>query len=109
MAKGYWIANVDVRDPEAYRAYISAAKQAFARYGGQFLVRAGAYKVVQGATKSRQVVIEFKDFATALACYESPEYRAARALRESISDGDHVIAEGYDGPQPSDTSEGYIP
>jgi len=109
MPKGYWIANVEVRDPEAYRAYIGAAKVAFAKYGGRFLVRAGKHTVVQGDSKSRQVVIEFKDFATAVACYESPEYRAAQALRDSISEGDHVIAEGYDGPQPGDASEGYIP
>ena len=105
MPKGYWIANVDVRDPEGYKAYIAAGAPAFAKYGGKFVVRAGKFLVVQGTTRSRQVVIEFKDFATALACYESPEYRTAKALREPISDGDHVIAEGYDGPQPGDTTK----
>ena len=29
MAKGYWIARVDVRDPERYRDYVAAAKPAF--------------------------------------------------------------------------------
>ena len=35
--------------------------------------------------------------AAALACYESPAYQAARAIRENASTGDLVIVEGYDG------------
>ncbi len=30
MPKGYWIARVDVHDPEAYGAYVSANAAAFA-------------------------------------------------------------------------------
>jgi uncharacterized protein (DUF1330 family) len=47
------------------------------------------------------VVIEFDSYATALACYESPEYAAAIALRTGASEGDVVVVEGYDGPQPA--------
>jgi uncharacterized protein (DUF1330 family) len=46
------------------------------------------------------VVIEFRDFATALACYRSPEYAKARALREGKATADTIVIEGYDGPQP---------
>jgi uncharacterized protein (DUF1330 family) len=47
-------------------------------------------------------VIEFPDYASALACYHSPEYQRAVALRVGNSAADIVVAEGYDGPQPSD-------
>ena len=47
------------------------------------------------------VVIAFKDYATALACYDSPEYQAAKSLRVNASVGDLVIIDGYDGPQPA--------
>jgi len=100
MAKGYWVAQVDIADPEGYKAYIAANAEAFAKYGARFLVRAGRHVAVEGSARSRQVVIEFKDFATARACYESAEYSRARALRSGISQGDLVIVEGYDGPQP---------
>ena len=100
MAKGYWIAHVDVADAEAYQAYRNANAVAFAKYGARFLVRAGRGEVKEGALRSRHVVIEFKDYATALACYQSEEYRRARALREPVSQGDLVVVEGYDGPQP---------
>jgi uncharacterized protein (DUF1330 family) len=100
LAKGYWIAHVDVADPQAYKAYVAANAEAFGKYGARFLVRAGSHEVAEGASRARQVVIEFADYETALACYRSPEYQAAKALRDSASVGDLVIAEGYDGAQP---------
>jgi uncharacterized protein (DUF1330 family) len=46
------------------------------------------------------VVIEFKDYETAIACYNSPEYVRLVELRSAHAQGDLVIIEGYDGPQP---------
>jgi len=100
MAKGYWIAHVDVTDPEAYQAYVRANAVAFAKFGGRFLVRGGSYKAVEGVARARQVVLEFKDYATALACYDSQEYQEAKELRTKASQSELVIVEGYDGPQP---------
>ena len=100
MAKGYWIARVDVTDPEAYQAYVRANAVAFAKFGGRFLVRSGPYKAAEGVARARQVVLEFKDYATALACYDSQEYQQAKELRAKASENELVIVEGYDGPQP---------
>src|SRR5665213_4097685 len=41
MAKGYWIARIDVEDGEAYESYVAAATPAYRKYGAQFLVRGG--------------------------------------------------------------------
>ena len=100
MAKGYWIAHVEVTDPEVYKKYLAANGVAFAKYGGRFLVRAGKHRVANGAAKSRQVVIEFPDYAAALACHDSEEYRRAVEFRDAASASDLVIVEGYDGLQP---------
>lgn len=100
MAKGYWIAHVDVTDPEAYKAYVAANAIAFAKFGARFLVRGGRGEMKKGALHSRHVVLEFKDYATALACYESEDYRKAALLRDAASTVDIVVVEGYDGPQP---------
>jgi len=97
MAKGYWVAHVDVHDTEAYEKYRQANAIPFEKYGARFLVRGGAGEVREGAMRARHVVIEFADYATAVACYDSPEYQAAKALRTPVSDGDTVIVEGYDG------------
>lgn len=102
MAKGYWIARVDVSDPDAYQKYVRANAEAFARYGARFVVRGGRFEVREGSARSRNVVIEFPDYQAALDCYDSPEYRRAIEFRQSASEGDLVIVEGYDGPQPGD-------
>ena len=100
MAKGYWIAHVDVSDPEGYKAYQTANAVAFAKYGARFLVRGGTSEQQEGRTRSRHVIIEFKDYATALACYHSPEYAAAKAIRMGKGEIDLLVVEGWDGPQP---------
>ena len=100
MAKGYWIVRVDVTDAEAYKGYVAANGAAFKKYGAHFIVRGGAYDSVEGAARKRNVVIEFKDIATARACYHSDEYRDAMALRRFAAEADVIIIEGYDGPQP---------
>jgi uncharacterized protein (DUF1330 family) len=67
MAKGYWVAHVDVTDAEGYKAYAAANAEAFRKYGAKFLVRGGTFEAVAGNSRSRNVVLEFKDYATALA------------------------------------------
>ena len=68
--------------------------------GAKFLVRAGRFENPEGKVRARNVVLEFPDYAAALACYHSPEYQRAIALRTPHSTGDVIIIEGYDGPQP---------
>jgi uncharacterized protein (DUF1330 family) len=102
MAKGYWVVAVDVSDPEAYKVYMQENAIAFRKYGARFLVRGGTAEVVEGQSRARRVVLEFKDYATALECYHSPEYAKAIALRRDVSVADLVVIEGYDGPQPTD-------
>jgi uncharacterized protein (DUF1330 family) len=104
MAKGYWIPHLDVSDPEGYKAYMAATPPAHHKYAGTALVRGGACEVVEGRARSRNVLREFPDYATALACYRSPEYQRAKPLRLPHSQCDFVIAEGYDGPQPPQSS-----
>ncbi len=100
MNKGYWIVRVDIRDTEEYKKYIAANAGPFKRYGARFLVRAGQYQTVEGASRSRNAVIEFPSYQAALDCWHSPEYQAALKIREPVSTADLVIIEGYDGPQP---------
>ncbi|MCC5984588.1 MAG: DUF1330 domain-containing protein [Rhodobacteraceae bacterium] len=96
MPRAYWVAHVDVRDPDAYERYRTANAAAFRKYGARFLVRGGAQDVREGASRARTVVLEFADLATARACYDSPEYQAAKALRDPVSDADLVIVEGWE-------------
>ena len=100
MAKGYWIASVDVTDPEGYKAYVAANAEAFRKFGAKFLTRGGKSEPLEGKLRSRIVVIEFPSYEAAVNCYRSPEYDKARKLREGKSNADLVAIEGYDGAQP---------
>jgi uncharacterized protein (DUF1330 family) len=101
MAKGYWIARVDVKDDAVYAKYRDANAIAFKKYGARFLIRGGKFENPEGSSRSRNVVIEFPSYQAALDCWNSPEYKHAISIRAPISEGDIVIIEGYDGPQPS--------
>jgi uncharacterized protein (DUF1330 family) len=100
MSKGYWVANVDISNLDEYKKYVAANAVPFHKYGARFLTRGGKSEMVEGKLRSRVIVIEFPSFEAALACYRSPEYAAAKKLRESASVADIVVLEGYDGPQP---------
>lgn len=99
--KGYWIGRVTVRNMEAYKAYAAANGEAFAKYGGRFLVRGGQFESVSGEPRPRNVVIEFPSYEAALQCWHSPEYQAAKAKQQGGADSDLIVIEGYDGPQPA--------
>ena len=100
MAKGYWIGRVDVHNDEGYKAYAAANPAIFKKFGGRYVVRGGKFEGVEGKCRSRNVVIEFADYETALACYRSPEYQANIKLRQPHSIAELLVVEGWDGPQP---------
>lgn len=94
MAKGYWIARVDVSDAERYKDYVSTAKPAFERFGANFLARGGALTELEGKARARNVVIEFPSVQHAIDCYNSPEYQAAAKIRQEVAQAEMVIVEG---------------
>jgi uncharacterized protein (DUF1330 family) len=102
MVKGYWIVSVDISDPESYKMYVAENRSAVCKYGARFVIRGGKSQVVEGHGRSRIVVIEFKDYATALGCYRSPKYTKAIEIRKGSAVADIIIAEGYHGAQPTD-------
>ncbi len=97
MTKAYWVAHVDVDDPDVYENYKRANAAPFAEYGAKFVVRGGDQEIREGQVRGRTVVIEFPSYEAAVACYESEGYQKAKALRDPVSQGDLVIVAGYDG------------
>ena len=82
MAKGYWVVSVDVSDPEGYKLYIAENAKAFSKYGARFLATGRKSEIVEGKGRARVIIIEFKDYATAIECYRSPEYAKAIDIRK---------------------------
>ncbi len=100
MPKGYWIAQVDVKNDEGYKPYAMANPAIFKKFGGRFVIRAGKSEAPEGKARARNIVIEFPDYEAARACYHSPEYQENIKRRLPHATADILIIEGYDGPQP---------
>ncbi|MEJ0011401.1 MAG: DUF1330 domain-containing protein [Bauldia sp.] len=94
MAKGYWVVRVDVSNADEYAKYAMGNPAIFAKFGGRFLARGGKHAVVEGTGRARNVLIEFPDFETALACFNSAEYKANMKLRAGHATADIVVVEG---------------
>ena len=93
--KAYVIVNVAISDPERYKDYIRAATPTVAAHGGRYVVRGGRAEKLEGdIAVNRIVVLEFPSHAQARGWYESPEYQAALAIRQSCSTATLILVEG---------------
>ncbi len=94
MPKGYVIGRAVVTNPSAWAEYAAKAGEAMKIYGGTPIVRGGKIEVAEGEGRARNVVVEFPDFESARRYTTSPEYAAARKLREGAGIIDIVVVEG---------------
>jgi uncharacterized protein (DUF1330 family) len=94
MPKGYVIARATITEPTAWGQYAAKASEAIKKYGGTPLVRGGRAEVIEGQGRDRNVVIEFASYDAAMTYARSPEYAAARKLREGAGTIDFVVVEG---------------
>jgi uncharacterized protein (DUF1330 family) len=94
MPFGYIIANVNVTNPEQYDAYRKLSTEAAQAHGAEFVVRGGQQKVLEGNLHSRTVILKFKDYATAVAYYETVEYKKARDSRVGAALMNMIAVEG---------------
>ena len=91
----YVIAEVDVKDAEAYKLYAGKAPGVTLPAGGKYLARAGKVECLEGTPpRSRIVVIEFPDMAAARGFYYGKAYQEIIPLRQAASDGRMFLVEG---------------
>jgi len=94
MPKGYIVSRVEIKNPKAYAKYAEAATKVIAAHGGKALARGGRFEELEGQARARNVVLEFESFDAAQSYYYSPEYQAAKALREGAAEMEMVLVEG---------------
>jgi uncharacterized protein (DUF1330 family) len=91
----YVYGNIAIHDHALYEQYRAVVPALIAAHGGRYLVRGGAVEVLEGDGQAlRQVILEFPDMASLKAFYDSPEYTAAKAIRQKASTGTLVAIEG---------------
>jgi uncharacterized protein (DUF1330 family) len=89
------VVETDIHDPEQYELYKQATPSAVAAGGGRFIARGGELAVLEGDWQpKRLVLLEFPDLEAAKWFYESPEYQAAKRLREGAAGFNMVAVEG---------------
>lgn len=78
----YIISRVFISDRDAMTGYMAEAPHTVHAYGGEYLARTGNITILEGqASCDRVVVLKFPDKKSALAWYNSPEYRPLRGIR----------------------------
>ncbi|MFA6310801.1 MAG: DUF1330 domain-containing protein [Sterolibacterium sp.] len=91
----YLVVDAQVKDTQQFLKYRELAQVAVAQYGGRYLVRGGAYTILEGDWQpGRLVIVEFPTTEQARLFYDSPEYLAARAARAEAADFDLLLVEG---------------
>ena len=92
---GYVIANINVKNSEAYKEYVGKVKPTVEKFGGEYLVRNGEFKVIDGEWKHpRTVVIKFPTYEKALEWYHSDEYKPVKPIRLANSEANGIIIKG---------------
>ena len=95
----YVIVETDITDPDQYERYKAASPGAVAGGGGRFVARGGELAVLEGDWRpSRVVILEFPDLEAATRWYASPEYQAAKKLRDGAANLRMVAVQALDEP-----------
>ncbi|MER9296546.1 DUF1330 domain-containing protein [Mesorhizobium sp. M0621] len=91
----YLIADVDIKDAAEFEEYRRDVPATEARYGGRYLGRSGATKVLEGDWEPhRLVIIEFPDMASLMGWYNSPEYARLIEIRKRCASTRIIALEG---------------
>ena len=90
------IVTAKIHDRERFvSGYGAAAAKLVAEFGGRYLIRAPGAELLEGEGMdgASVVVSEWPDKAAALRFWNSPEYAAARQLRDGLADVSVLLVE----------------
>jgi uncharacterized protein (DUF1330 family) len=91
----FFVADVEVLDPEAFKAYAAGAPPTVAQYGGKYIARGGAIEPLEGGwTPKRLTIIQFDSVARCKEWFNSPEYKPFRDLRGRVTKAKLLVTEG---------------
>jgi uncharacterized protein (DUF1330 family) len=91
----YLVVDIDVTNPAQFEEYKKLAPAAIAKYGGRYIIRGGAYEVLEGDWKPQRVtVVEFESMEKGKAFYNSPEYQAAIKARKGAANMRMLLVQG---------------
>ena len=95
MKAGYMIFNININNPDNYKEYVDKVKPIAEKYAGEYIVRGGTNKVIEGNWKYPiTVVIKLPSYEKELELYESDEYKPIKKIRQENAVSNAIIIEG---------------
>lgn len=96
--KYYCVAEIEVISRDWVPSYIENVTKLVERFGGKYLARTPHIERLEGEGKSPQIflIIEWPSRESALAFYESEEYRPYRQSRMEGARTELILAAGED-------------
>jgi len=92
---GFVIFNIKIKKPEEYKEYVDKVTPIAKKFGGEYIVRGGETKVIEGVwTYPRTIIIKFPSYEKALEWYSSEEYKPIRKIRLDNSVSNGIIIKG---------------
>ncbi len=93
--KAYVVVQIDVTNPQQYAEYMKLSPGIITKFGGRFIARGGRATTLEGTpARSRVVLVEFPSFERAQEFYNSPEYQAAKKVRDGAANAQFILVEG---------------
>jgi uncharacterized protein (DUF1330 family) len=91
----YIVVDIDIHNAPGLEEYRRLVPGTVAKYGGRFVVRGGAFQVLEGGWQpKRLVLLEFPSTEQAKRWYDSEEYRPLKAMRLKASTANLVLVDG---------------
>ena len=91
----YTIAEITIKDPEAYAEYQAKVPTIIEKFGGRYLVRGGMVTPGEGGwNPGRIVILEFPDAESLMAFTTSDEYAPVAEIRHRAADSKTFTVEG---------------
>ena len=91
----YFIAELEVTDPEGFKPYVAAAPGTIAQYGGTYVARGGAIETLEGSWHPKRLtIVKFDSVEQCKRWFNSPEYAPLKAIRMRTTRGSFVVTEG---------------
>ena len=90
----YIIGEIEITDAELMTTYLPLAQASKEKYGGRYVARGATPQVLEGAPAKRINITEFDDVEAAMRWWNSPEFSAARKIRQRASNARVMLVEG---------------
>jgi uncharacterized protein (DUF1330 family) len=95
--RAYCIVYERLHDPETFAEYRAQVMATLAAFGGRFLVRGGAFTVLEGDMPyDRIAMLEFPSRTAAEDWYASPAYQRVLPLRVAATTSQFIVVDGIE-------------